>query len=55
MNPQLEKSGILGDVAGLRQRPADVFLPNVFDGRPCAVDFAVTDPLQKKYEGLLDG
>ena len=51
MNPVLEKSGLLGDVPG--QRPADVFLPNVFDGRACAVDFAVTDPLQPKYEALL--
>ncbi len=33
---------------GGRKRPADVFLP-IWDGRPLALDFAVTHPLQPKY------
>ena len=47
MHPVREKAGLLGDAPGLR--PADVFLPNVFDGRDVAIDFAVTDPLQPSY------
>ena len=33
---------------GGRTRPADVFLP-IWDGRPLALDFAVTHPQQPKY------
>jgi len=51
MNPVCEKAGILGDTPGLR--PADVFLPNLLDGRDVAVDFAVTDPLQSSYAKAL--
>jgi hypothetical protein len=45
--PCLEKSGILGDLPG--QRPADVWIPNLYNNEPTAIDFAVTCPTQQKY------
>ncbi len=47
LSPTLEKSGILGDLPGLR--PADVYLPTFLNGYPAAMDVAVIDPLQDKY------
>ena len=46
--PQREVS-----VGGGRTRPADVYLP-IWEGRPLALDFAVTHPLQPKYSKLAD-
>jgi len=45
----LEKSH-LGDFGG--QRPADVFLPSLFGGKPAALDIAVTCPLQSLYKDV---
>ena len=47
LQPVLEKSGILGDAPG--RRPADVFIPRLFNGMPTAIDIAVTCPLQDRY------
>jgi hypothetical protein len=46
----LEKAGLLDDEPA--RRPGDVFLPSVYNGRACAVDFAVTCLMQNKYRML---
>ena len=46
--PVKEKPNIFTD----QRRPADVFVPQLFGGRPAALDVAVTCPLQKKYANL---
>ena len=47
-NPTLEKPGLLQpspDQPGAqRRRPADVFLPSWLEGRPAALDIAITSP-----------
>ena len=50
MAPVLEKKGLLVDYPG--QRPADVYFPNVYNGRGVAADVAVTDPLRDVYAHL---
>src|ERR1700679_1762591 len=60
--PIREKAGLLGDVPG--QRPADIFIPNMFNNTPCAIDVAVTstnaeiyarDIKHKKYDDGFKG
>ena len=48
LEPVKEKAGLLGDVPG--QRPADIFLPRLFNGLPTAIDVAVTCPLQERFK-----
>ena len=48
LRPERERPGLLlpqqpDDLSAARRRPADVFLPS-FQGRPTAIDFAVTAP-----------
>ena len=48
LGPIKEKAGLLGDVPG--QRPADIFIPRLFNGLPTAIDVAVTCPLQERFK-----
>ena len=48
LEPVKEKSGLLGEVPG--QRPADIFIPRLFNGLPTAIDVAVTCPLQERFK-----
>ena len=47
LDPVKEKSGLLGDAPG--QRPADIFIPRLYNGLPSAIDIAVTCPLQDRF------
>ena len=46
--PVREKAGLLGDVPG--QRPADIYIPNMFNNSPCAIDVAITSTSSETYE-----
>jgi hypothetical protein len=48
LEPVKEKPNIFTD----QRRPADVFIPQLFGGRPAALDVAITCPLQKKYSNI---
>ena len=47
LDPVKEKSGLLGDAPG--KRPADIFIPRLYNGLPTAIDIAVTCPLQDRF------
>jgi hypothetical protein len=50
LEPIKEKSHIFANKPG--RRPADVYIPQLFGGRPACLDIAVTCPLQEKYSKL---
>jgi len=47
LNPVKEKSGNLPSQPN--RRPGDVYIPQFIDGKPAALDIAVTCPVQSKY------
>jgi len=47
MEPVLEKKDLLPTQPG--RKPGDVYIPNLFDGKPAALDVAITCPLREIY------
>jgi hypothetical protein len=45
-NPRPEKYGL---IANSKERPGDVFVPALHNGKPCAADVAITHALQPTY------
>src|SRR5207245_1830470 len=49
LGPIKEKKNIMPTQPS--RRPGDVYVPQLFDGKPAALDVAVTCPVQDKYVG----
>ena len=45
-SPRPEKPGL---IANSKERPGDVFIPSLINGKSCAADVAVTHALQPKF------